>query len=344
VDSCVFYNISENPNINTIGNQVPVRMDGSDGMIIRNCFAARAEKNNGDMGGAMFLNFNGRDTLVENCTIHQIRMGLAYQKQYSVGDDGLPLTAWTVRNCYSNEAAQGACNINQDNSYQCPGNHFLYNNIVVNAEGRSYAGEWFGVSGSALQGSIAPRETSAGITTVEHNTFILAQGPSAIMLRANGVGITGRGNIFGVGTKVLESQYKDRVSPNEGVHEFDYNLYSGQQWSFQSPVEGSKRYESLAAWQAAQASDHINLAVSNPDPNSIRWGTDPTYAALFTNYAARDFTYAPGSPAIGFMPDGTNAGHYRTGDEVIGCRIPWIDLRQFWADIPDWLNPGRTGA
>jgi len=44
---------------------------------------------------------------------------------------------------------------------------------------------------------------------------------------------------------------------------------------------------------------------------------------LFVDLANKDYRNAPGSPAIGFMPDGSNAGPYQTGHEVIGLLPNW---------------------
>lgn len=74
-------------------------------------------------------------------------------------------------------------------------------------------------------------------------------------------------------------------------------------------------FTDLASWQAVQAGDNPTLEVTAPDVNSIQ----STAAALYTDAANGDFTNASGSPAIGLMADGSNAGAYQTGTEQIGA-------------------------
>lgn len=71
----------------------------------------------------------------------------------------------------------------------------------------------------------------------------------------------------------------------------------------------------FSTWKTKLSGDYRDLAVSNPDTNSI---VVATTAGLFNDVANNDYHYAVGSSAIGFRLDGSNAGAYQLGTETIG--------------------------
>jgi hypothetical protein len=341
VDSCIFYDCSDRLGV-SIGTQGGVRMDGHDSMIVRNCFDSLHMNSSGGIDrGMMARCFGGRNALIEQCTVHDAIDGAWYQKQWSCNDDNTPVFGVRITRCYINDCSFPT-SISQSNGYCSTGDSLIDHNIIVNMKPVVKASEWGGAMCPNMGASQwAPRETVSGSTRFEHNLVCAAQGNGLIMVASSASGVAVRGNIASVGVKAIHHRYEDPTLPHEVLSESDYNLWSGQSFYLGSRTQGAVSYETLAQWQNAKASDHPWLAIDNPDANSIRWGTDPTYAVLYKDFANRDFTYADGSPAIGFMPDGSNAGPYQVGNEVIGCRLPWYDLREFWPDIPDWLNPGK---
>ncbi len=100
----------------------------------------------------------------------------------------------------------------------------------------------------------------------------------------------------------------------------DYNIFDS---SFKiiadrySKVVSARYYSDLPKWQAAQDVDLLTLGVSNPDQHS----TKKLYTSLFVDVDKGDYSYLPGSAAIGFMKDGSNAGPYQYGNEVIGSTL-----------------------
>jgi len=117
------------------------------------------------------------------------------------------------------------------------------------------------------------------------------------------------------------------------LNESDYNIYEN---SFRiiadrySSTVPTQNFNTLSAWQAKLASEIVSLNVDNPDTNSIT--ADPS--SLFIDLANKDYRNAPGSPALGFMPDGSNAGPYQTGHEIIGLLPNW----------PQYVIPEPTSA
>ena len=76
----------------------------------------------------------------------------------------------------------------------------------------------------------------------------------------------------------------------------------------------AKNYSNLPSWQAAVVSDTPVLGFSHPDTHSAQAGI----ASVIRDFRNGDYRLMPTSPASNLMPDGSNAGPYQYGSEVIG--------------------------
>ncbi len=104
------------------------------------------------------------------------------------------------------------------------------------------------------------------------------------------------------------------------LNESDYNIYDSSFRIIADQFNSSEQtFNTLFFWNLQQAANIKSLNVDNPDGNSI----NQDMTGFFVDLANGDFRNAPGSPAIGFMPDGSNAGPYQTGHEVIGLLPNW---------------------
>ena len=127
------------------------------------------------------------------------------------------------------------------------------------------------------------------------------------------------GNLTISSTRDLVAQLQSTTKQTK-INYSDYNIFDSS-LAVDLDVNGSgvggtpTAYTSLATWQAALSSATVTLDMDNPDPNSIQSDA----ATLFTNAATGDFTNKAGSPALGLMPDGSNAGAYQIGTEQIGA-------------------------
>ncbi len=101
----------------------------------------------------------------------------------------------------------------------------------------------------------------------------------------------------------------------------DYNIYNtfNQMIGVDVYGAGSQFFPTLAPWQAALNTDFVSLNFDNPDVNSITEIPEN----LFDNLDDKNYIYKASSPAIGFMPDGSNAGPYQFGNEIIGLLSQW---------------------
>jgi len=115
------------------------------------------------------------------------------------------------------------------------------------------------------------------------------------------------------------------------LNESDYNIYDSSFRIVADRFSGADQgFNTLGSWQAKLASEVVSLNVDNPDTNSITANS----SSLFIDLANKDYRNAPGSPALGFMPDGSNAGPYQFGNEVIGLLPNW----------PQYTVPEPTSA
>jgi hypothetical protein len=333
-----------------------VRADGGDNAIMRHCFGGkgyRYQPGNGYVGygyGMLMEQYCERATQILNCTAYWMQT-VYFAKQASLTADTTaePLQ-WEISHCYCERLLDGLKA--EDANNFCPiGSVVLRHNIINQNTDDVTEGRGIGFNvvtqGTTHAGIGRMYEEQVGRHTIEHNTIL---GGRSVVVRNSGFGSIS-GNIilrgYGAGSEFTYTgaNYGETLYAWEGIHgPVDHNVY-GDFSSYFRATDGvvpqfETRYSSFAMWQAAQSGDNPYVKVSNPDANGVNVTTNilPT---LFTSAAARDFTNAPGSPAIGLMPDGSNAGAYKTGDEVVGARLDWIDLTQFWPEIPDWLNPGK---
>jgi len=113
--------------------------------------------------------------------------------------------------------------------------------------------------------------------------------------------------------------FADAGSKAPHVTYSDYNLYRNQFGIIADRYGASKSFSSLSAWQSALSSTVTSLAVNNPDMHSKL----ATNSSVVANADARNYKYASNSPALKMMGDGSNAGPYQSGNEVIGLLGGW---------------------
>ncbi len=196
------------------------------------------------------------------------------------------------------------------------GDNYIHHNIL------------FG-HGSNEEGGVSIEMASAfaqsGSVRIEHN---LIDGENITHSRGIKVdsseNITVKGNII-IRTKV-NAEYTTwnssiALGKKPTLNYSDYNIYNTFNLVISADSYGSayQGFSALNIWQTALASQFVSLNFDNPDANSI--AVNP--ADLFDNLDNKNYIYKAGSPAIGMMPDGTNAGPYQLGNEVIGLLPQW---------------------
>jgi len=338
VDNCVFWDMYNTDII------CAVRADGGDEVTIRNSFSGkmfRNQPNNNIFGwgwGFICEQYNERSTRILNCTGYWLQ-SLYFAKQQSC-------TAETTAEPLQAELGYNYCELMMDgmkwqdaNNY-CPlGSYYVHHNILNNGteNGINFAVTTKGTTHSGIGTDV---EALVGTQRVEHNTVLGKYAQNLTGVRMGSI----QGNIYITSDRTYRgTQESTPLQEWSGIHgPVDYNVYGGFSVylrAFQEGVQVEQQYN-FTQWQAATPADHSYVKVTNPDQNSALVTSNIT-GTLFNDFANRDFTNKAGSPAIGIMPDGSNAGAYQEGDEIIGCRLPWVDLRQYWPEIPDYLNPGK---
>ena len=127
------------------------------------------------------------------------------------------------------------------------------------------------------------------------------------------------GNIFSdvVFNSKWADIYKFSNDANAQLEYSDYNFFEPNfsRSLMDNPIGNSSNiFSDLNSWRAATSSSVLTLNDDNPDINSL----EVSESELFFDSSNQDYNLPVGSPAIGFMPDGSNAGAYQDGNEIIG--------------------------
>lgn len=127
------------------------------------------------------------------------------------------------------------------------------------------------------------------------------------------------GNITTNYAKGAIMTHQTHKKPTVKITKSDYNIYDSQ--NFVMRLGNNDAYPlvplnetNLNRWKTLTTKSHIHLGVNYPDMHSIQ----AKLAEIYNDPLNGDFTYTEESPAIGFMPDGTNAGPYQNKNNVIG--------------------------
>ena len=295
IENNYFYNTQgpKGKNISSIG------MWGTKDWIVRNNRIDYVPE------GAAIQSYGVINALVENNYITNVKFGI-FWKDHFVKD------ATTREKLFESEIRYNKIQSTSHSIYLGirgsqtteAGNNYIHHNILYG----------FGDYGSGVFVGLAGAYGISGYVRIEHNLFDGQGHPSSsISLDANQEAYIS-GNIFTRSTVDIEllSQSTTKIV---NVVESDYNIFDS---SFQIIADryssNSKTYTSLASWQAAKKADLATLGVDNPDQHSITKATSD----LLVNADNGEYQYKSTSAAIGLMPDGTNAGPFQLGSEVIG--------------------------
>ncbi|MCF6314406.1 MAG: InlB B-repeat-containing protein, partial [Verrucomicrobiales bacterium] len=196
------------------------------------------------------------------------------------------------------------------------GDNYIHHNILYGHGANEQGGVSIEMGGAYAQ---------SGDMRIEHN---LIDGEGIANSRGIKVdasrNITLKGNIIirtRVNAEYIAWNSASALGKKPVLNVSDYNIYN----TFNTIVgadtygSGSQSFSTLTPWQAALSAQFVSLNVDNPDANSIT----ETPGNLFDNLNDKNYIYKTGSPAIGMMPDGSNAGPYQFGDEVIGLLPLW---------------------
>ncbi|CAM3666815.1 hypothetical protein VA7868_00176 [Vibrio aerogenes CECT 7868] len=168
-----------------------------------------------------------------------------------------------------------------------------------------------------LYNMAAVSEPTTAPQRVEHNLLYGENSKDTTAIRLSGVAdVSVKGNIISGYNKVLNSVYI--TNHPAGLSDSDYNIFAANgKMAFLDAYSASGgytpvSYTSLASWQTALASGSVTLKFDHPDTHSLSSSVTDLFSELNT------FAYADNSPATALMEDGSNAGPYQTGNEVIG--------------------------
>ena len=183
------------------------------------------------------------------------------------------------------------------------GHNLIHHNII------------YGYSGSGFRGNVAAAAGKSGEISITHNVFDghNIHGNAAITLDGQGPAeISGNiiiRNDIDLDIRKYSSQYFTVLN------DINYNIYDQE---FQSIIDrfnpSSMTIRSFSNWQSLEKKRTTTLGHDYPDKKSLSVSPHE----VLKNLDDKNYRLAEDSEAIGFMPDGSNAGPYAKGDEVVG--------------------------
>ncbi len=318
--------IENNRIINTTGdygtNICAISMWGSQDWVVRNNYIDTSHELN--IGTTIFNRFgNGImaygviNALIENNEIVNVGSGIFWKDHFltDLATRGL-VNESEVR--YNKITALGApvyIGIKGSNSVES-GDNYVHHNIFYGHGSNEEGGVRISMAGAFAQ---------SGDVRIEHN-LIDGEG----ILHSRGISIDGSRNITIIGNIIIRTKvaidyiaYDSSVAVGKKpvINNSDNNIYN----TFSTLITVDKYgtlgagFTQLSNWQTALASQFESLNYDNPDTNSITEIPED----LFDNLDDKNYMNKLGSPAIGFMPDGSNAGPYQFGNEIIGLLPQW---------------------
>ena len=257
------------------------------------------------------------NALIENNEILNVGSGVFWKDHFitDLGTRGL-VNESEIR--YNKITALGGpvyIGIKGSNSVEA-GDNYVHHNILYGHGSNEEGGVRVSMAGAFAQ---------SGDIRIEHN-LIDGEG----ITHSRGISIDASRNITIIGNIILRTKvaidyiaYDSSVAVGKKpvINNSNNNIYN----TFNTLITVDKYgmlgagFTQLSNWQAALASQFESLNYDNPDPNSIVEIPEN----LFDNLDDKNYINKVDSPAIGFMPDGSNAGPYQFGNEIIGLLPQW---------------------
>ncbi len=316
IENCYIYNTAGpyGKNMSAIG------MWGSKDWIVRNNKLEKVYTLNSTRGGQGIQAYGVINALIENNDIKDVTHGIFWKDHFVKDLARTPVFESEIRFNKIQATTTGVYVGTRGDGTVEAGENYVHHNIIYG----------YGDSGYAVRVSASNAFAISAPIRIENNLFD-AEGNRSFHIYIDGSEKAYiRGNIFArsTGTDLALIKYS---KPGE-LLESNYNIYDMTPlFTVDKYSSTSKNYAGLSAWQAAKKADSTTLGIDNPDANSI----NSSYSALFIEpNIDRDYKYLALSPAIGMMPDGSNAGPYQYGSEIIGSSI----LLNSRPKAPSWAD------
>jgi hypothetical protein len=290
-------------------NVSAIGMWGSKDWQVRNNYITQVSRGTSDDSSGIQA-YGVMNALIENNYITNAGYGIFWKHHFVLDEQN---RGWVdeseIRYNVINTSIHGVnISIMGENSTESGINH-IHHNII------------YGFSGSGIHGRTAGAYAVSGPFRIEHNIFH-GQGSSS-----KGITLDAQknseiyGNIF-LGSSleielILDSTTKavQLVRSNHNIFDTSFRLIADRY----SNEYSSKTISSLRDWQAATDASIFTLGFDNPDTQSVTASAD----SIFEDADNNIYTYSANSVANDFMPDGSNAGPYQTGNENIGLLNHW---------------------
>lgn len=306
--------VVENNSIkNTTGqygkNTSAIGMWGTKNWIVRNNLIDGVSAEGGTLASGM-QSYGTINALVENNHIKNADFGIFWKDHFIVNTsnrDSIFESEIRFNEIESNDRGINI-GIKGGNTVEA-GDNYIHHNIIY-GHGNAAAGIHIAMSGA---------HSISGEMRIEHNLVDGENNSSTGISADSSDGISMSGNIIVRTDLDLEFiSYSSGKIPE--LYSSNHNVFKSAFSMIADRYAGSStNFSSLGSWQSSVDADLITLKFSGPDAQSVT----SSHTSLFTDITNKDYTLAAGSAAIGLMPDGSDAGPYQNGNEIVGLLPSW---------------------
>lgn len=292
-------------------NVAAIAMWGSKDWVVRNNLIDTVVIDGGGTLSAGIQAYGVINALIEHNKIQNVDMGI-FWKDHFIQDTATRTSVFESEIRYNEVSSKGraiSAGIMGANAEEA-GENYIHHNIVYGLQN----------SDCGICIAMAGAYAISGKQRIENN--LIDGGTAAI----SGISIDSSkdarisGNIVvRAGLDVELVTFSDAGVKIPHVTYSDYNLFRSQFGIIADRYGVSKNFSSLGTWQSALSSTVTSLNLNNPDMHS----KIAAYTSVVANADSRNYTYPSASPALHMMPDGSNAGPYQKGTEVIGLLSGW---------------------
>lgn len=278
---------------------------GSKDWIIRNCFIDGVIVTGSSVASAI-QSYGAINLLVEHIAARNTQYGVFLKDHFTATESPRdPYPGVEVRYC-DLKTLNASVKIGIRGQGSCEaGDQYFHHNIMY-----GQADDSEGVISATMLGAFGQSKR----LRIENNTIDIQSSADAQLVASNWENINLLGNIFCGGNVSIYTLDQDYPGAITRITSSDRNVFTNFKSVLNTYSAFSTVFNSLEDWQAAVAGSPQHLGVSNPDANSI----SASASTLFVNRSTGNYALASGSAAIGRMADGSNAGAYQYGTEIIG--------------------------
>jgi hypothetical protein len=301
IENCSFKGLRGTPGVNC--SAISPWM--SNNWIIRNCYIDDLLLSAGNWGYGI-QTYGQSNILIEHVTTTQnVAWGVYFKDHVASGYMGATKEGTISFNRLIGQRGGILVGINQVDSNAASTNYIQHN--LIRASVANFAGIFVEMAGAGARSS--PQyisQNTIDMQSVSAPSISLDSGDAYI---TSNISVRSGTDLQTVGYAENKASHGNMGARIKGM---DYNVYESAFFAGLDDYTTPVYINGLSNWKAATTSSALSLAINNPDSHAVVG----SLSALFNDTV--DYVNKVGSPAIAINADGSNAGAYRFGAEILG--------------------------